>query len=89
MDDVSLGKRQVQYTVTIDVRGAKERKQVRYARWHLLLSGDRLTVYQREGWPTHRRLEDYAGSKTELWLYDDKHVTYIFKDGNLVGTRMR
>ena len=88
-DRVHMSTRQVRYSVTIDVGSAKERKQVRYARLHLLLDGDRLAVYRREGWPTHRRLEDYAGSVTELWLYDDRDITYVFKDGRLIGTRIR
>ncbi len=88
-DRVHLSKRQVRYTVTIDVTSAKERKQVRYARLRLLLDGDRLAVYRLEGWPTHRRYESYAGSQTELWLYDDKDVTYVFQDGRLIDTRIR
>ena len=88
-DRVHLSKRQVRYTVTIDVTSAKERKQVRYARLRLLLDGDRLAVYRLEGWPTHRRYESYAGSLTELWLYDDKDVTYVFQDGRLIDTRIR
>jgi hypothetical protein len=85
--DVTMTTRLVQYAVTIPVHGAKERKQVRYARLRLLLDGDRLHVYRREGWPTARHLEDYAGSVTELWTYDDRHITYIFKDGQLIETR--
>lgn len=87
VEELTMTKRLVRYTVTIPVDSAKERKQVRYARLRLLLEGDRLEVYRYEGWPTARRREDYAGSVTELWTYDDRHITYIFKDGKLVETR--
>lgn len=85
--EVTMTTRLVQYTVTVPVHSAKERKQVRYARLRLLLEGDRLGVYRHEGWPTARRREDYAGSVTEVWIYDDQHITYIFKDGKLIETR--
>ena len=87
VEDVTISKRRVQYTVTIPVKGKKERKQVRYARLKLLLEGDRLQVYRTKGWPTHRRREDYAGSVTELWIYDAQRMTYIFKEGRLIETR--
>ncbi len=89
-DDVTMSKRRVTYgSVQIDVHGAQERKQVRYARLRLLLSGDRQAVYRALGWPTHRRLESYAGATTELWHYDGKSLTYVFEDGMLTGTRIR
>ena len=87
ISDVTMSKRRVQYSVIIPVKGKKERKQVRYARLRLLLEGDRLHIYQTEGWPTHRRREDFAGSITELWIYDPQRITYIFKDGLLIETR--
>lgn len=86
VEDVTMTKRLVRYTVTISVDSAKERKQVRYARLRLLLDGDRAQVYRTEGWPTARRRVDYAGRVTEHWIYDDKHITYVFQGDRLIET---
>jgi hypothetical protein len=87
-DDVTMTKRVVEVAVKVPVKGAKERKQVRYARWHLLLDGDQRAIYKREGWPTYRLRESYAGSVTEQWTYADKKVTYVFQGNRLVDTRL-
>jgi hypothetical protein len=87
-DDVTLTKRVVEVAVKVSVRGPKERKQVRYARWRLLLEGDQRTVFQSEGWPTYRLREDYAGSATELWTYADRKITYVFQGNRLVKTQL-
>ena len=69
------------------VRGEKERRQVRFARWLDGLSGDRLAVYEAVGFPTNRHFENYAGDRTEYWLYADLGLSYIFQDDVLVEIR--
>ena len=69
------------------VRGEKERRQVRFARWLDGLSGDRRAVYDAVGFPTNRHFEDYAGDRTEHWLYADLGVLYIFREDVLIQTR--
>ena len=69
------------------VRGEKERRQVRFARWLDGLSGDRLFVYSSVGFPTNRHFENYAGDRTEHWLYADLGALYIFRDGVLSEVR--
>lgn len=86
VEELTMTTRLVRYTVSIPVDSAKERKQVRYARLLLLLDGDRLHVYRTEGWPTARRRVDFAGSVTEHWIYDDKHITYVFQGDRLIET---
>lgn len=86
VDDVKLTKRVVEVVVKVPIKGKQERKQVRYARWYLQLDGDQRQVYEREGWPTYRHREDYAGVVTERWSYADAHITYVFKGNQLVDT---
>ena len=69
------------------VRGEKERRQVRFARWLDGLSGDRLFVYNSVGFPTNRHFENYAGDRTEQWLYADLGALYIFRDDVLIEVR--
>ena len=69
------------------VRGEKERRQVRFARWLDGLSGDRLFVYNSVGFPTNRHFENYAGDRTEHWLYADLGALYIFRDDVLIEVR--
>ena len=86
---VKLGKRRVEITTVVyPVKGEQERKQVRYARWRLLLDGDRRTVYDNEGWPTYRTREDFAGAVTERWTYPEQHRTYVFEGDRLVRTEL-
>ncbi|HYV50555.1 MAG TPA: hypothetical protein VE910_01530 [Dongiaceae bacterium] len=70
------------------VRGEKERRQVRFARWVDGLSGDRLAVYDAVGFPTNRHFENYGGDRTEHWLYADLGALYIFRDDVLIETRL-
>jgi len=70
------------------VRGEKERRQVRFARWLDGLSGDRLAVYDAIGFPTNRHFENYGGDRTEHWLYADLGALYIFRDDVLIEVRM-
>jgi hypothetical protein len=69
------------------VRGEKERRQVRFARWLDGLSGDRRAVYDAVGFPTNRHFENYAGDRTEHWLYADLGVLYVFRDDVLIEIR--
>ncbi|HZL83928.1 MAG TPA: hypothetical protein VFD07_00970 [Candidatus Krumholzibacteria bacterium] len=68
------------------VRGAKERKQVRYASWQLQLAGDRAEMFEKAGAPTYRTRENFAGVLTERWTYASRHVTYVFQGDRLVDT---
>lgn len=86
VDDVKLTKRVVDVVVKVPVKGKQERKQVRYARWHLLIDGDQRCVYEREGWPTYRHRESSMGVVTESWTYADKHITYVFQGNRLIDT---
>lgn len=74
--------------VIVAVTGSRERRLVRYARWIQLLAGDRLSVYEEEGYPSYRHYELDAGRKTEHWTYPEKGITYVFEDGNLLGTKL-
>jgi hypothetical protein len=86
---VALSKRRVEITTVVyPVKGEQERKQVRYARWRLLLDGDRRDVYDRQGWPTYRTRESFAGSVTERWTYPEHHRTYVFEGDRLVRTEL-
>ncbi len=86
---VTLSKRRVEITTVVyPVKGEQERKQVRYARWRLLLDGDRRAVYDKEGWPTYKTREDFAGSVTERWTYPEQHRTYVFEGDRLVRTEL-
>ena len=69
------------------VKGQRERRQVRAARWRQSLSGDRLEVYDQEGFPVYRHYESYAGIRSEHWTYRENRVTYVFKAGELIQTR--
>ena len=71
----------------VAVHGAKERRQVRFARWVDSLSGDRLAVYQAEGFPRHRLLSNTGGVRTETWRYPDGGRLYVFRDGTLIEAR--
>lgn len=70
----------------VAVRGAKERRQVRFANWVNNLSGDKAAVYAYEGYPRHRLRENWAGRVTERWTYPESRNVYYFQDGVLVRT---
>jgi len=78
---------EIQPGVFVTVHGARERRMVRYARWIQLLEGDRLAVFEKEGYPLYRHYELDAGRRTEHWTYPKKKITYVFEDGRLLGTR--
>jgi len=85
---VALSKRRVEITTVVyPVKGEQERKQVRYARWRLLLDGDRRDVYDSQGWPTSRTRVNFAGSVTERWTYPEQHRTYVFEGDRLGAHR--
>lgn len=70
----------------VAVRGSRERRQVRFARLIEGLDGDRLEVFQREGFPTFRHQENFGGEVTTHWSYLKSGVTYIFRGDDLVRT---
>jgi hypothetical protein len=74
--------------IFIAVKGMKERRQVRFARWTEGLDGDRLEVYLAEGFPTHRHFESDLGARTEHWSYPARGLTYVFRDGILIDVRV-
>lgn len=78
---------EIQPGVFVTVHGPRERRMVRYARWIQLLTGDRLAVFEAEGYPLYRHFELYAGERTEHWTYPEKGITYIFEDGVLKRTQ--
>jgi hypothetical protein len=71
--------------IYVAVKGERERRQVRFARLLKSLSGDRLEVYEREGFPTFRHRELEAGIRTEHWTYAGENVTYVFRGDRLVS----
>ena len=75
--------------VYVHVKGSRERRMVRFARWNQGLDGDRLRVYETEGYPFYRHYDLYAGTRTEVWSYRTKGITYVFSsEGNLLETRI-
>lgn len=76
---------EVEPGVFVAVKGERERRQVRFARLIQSLSGDRLAVYEKEGFPTFRHREREAGIRTIHWTYAEKGVTYVFRDDRLVS----
>lgn len=76
---------EVQKGVFVAVKGARERRQVRFARLVEAWQGDRRAVYEREGFPTFRYRELEAGVTTEHWTYPGKQVTYTFQGDRLLS----
>ena len=77
----------IEEQVLMAVKGKRERRQVRAARWRRSLTGDRLEVYLREGFPLYRHFESDSGVRTEHWTYRQKGVSYVFKAGELIQPR--
>jgi hypothetical protein len=71
--------------VFVAVKGARERRQVRFARLISMFEGARREVYERKGFPTFRHFERVGGARTEHWSYPDDHVTYVFRGNDLVA----
>jgi hypothetical protein len=74
--------------VKVAVRGARERRQVRFARWVESLTGDRLAVFEAAGFPLYRHRETAGGDRTELWTYPEEGRVYVFRDEDLVEIRL-
>ena len=89
LSELPISKHYVQVApgVWYAVKGEKERRQVRFARWLDGLTGDRLAVYEIVGFPTNRHFENYAGDRTEHWLYADLGILYVFRGDMLVDVR--
>lgn len=73
--------------VYIAVKGEKERRQVRFARWADGLRGDRQAIYESEGFPTHRYYETASGDRREDWVYPDQGLIYVFRGDTLTDVR--
>ena len=54
LQHLSLSKHKVIGTRVLAVRGPKERRQVRFARWQLSLSGDQRSIFKSHGFPSYR-----------------------------------
>ena len=89
LSELPISKHYVQVApgVWVAVKGEKERRQVRFARWLDGLTGDRLAVYEIVGFPTNRHFENYAGDRTEHWIYADLGLLYVFRGDVLVDVR--
>jgi hypothetical protein len=73
--------------VYVAVKGEKERRQVRFARWVDGLRGDRQAVYETEGFPTHHFYETAAGDRTEQWVYTERGLVFVFRGDVLTDVR--
>jgi len=69
------------------VKGERERRQIRFARWKAMLDGDRARIYETHGHPVFRHQELTAGILREFWTYPEQRWTYVFEGGRLVDTR--
>lgn len=74
------------YTV---LRGKRGRKYVRRFSLPGNLTGDKLRVYELNGYTPHRLAFNYAGRRTERWTYHKLGVEYTFDhhSGELIKTR--
>lgn len=73
--------------VFLAVKGQRERRQVRMARWIDGLEGDRAAVFGEQGFPTFRHLELQTGRSLEIWSYPATGVTYVFEGNRLLARR--
>lgn len=78
---------EVEPGVYFAVKGARERRQVRMARWVDGLEGDRAAVFAAHGMPTFRHQELEAGRTTEIWSYAEGRRTYVFRGDRLLEHR--
>jgi hypothetical protein len=70
------------------VRGKKGRKYVRHFLLRRNLVGDKKVVFETYGYTPHRLRSDFAGRKTERWLYYTDGLEFVFDDeGNLIEKR--
>jgi hypothetical protein len=76
---------EVKEGIFVAVKGARERRQVRFARLIDSFGGDRREVYERQGFPVFRYRERAAGVETEHWTYPGKQVTYTFQGDRLIA----
>jgi hypothetical protein len=70
------------------VRGKKGRKYIRHFLLRKNLVGDKKVVFETYGWTPHRLRFDFAGRKTERWIYYTDGRYFEFDDeGNLIEER--
>lgn len=75
--------------VYVHLKGKRARRMARFARWNQGLQGDRLEVYETDGYPYYRHYELNGDVRTEVWSYREKGITYVFSsDGALIETRI-
>lgn len=68
----------------VAVKGSRERRQVRFARWADALAGDRARIHALLGRPPFRHYERSAGDRLEFWTYPGERRMYIFRGNRLV-----
>ena len=70
------------------VRGKKGRKYIRHFLLRKNLAGDKKMIYETYGWTPHRLRIDFAGRKTERWIYYTDGLYFEFDDeGSLIEQR--
>jgi hypothetical protein len=77
--------------VWVAVKGMRERRQVRFARLVRMWSKDQQKVALKQGWPSFRWREDYAGRVSEVWSYPEADREFVFdvETGRLMDKRVR
>jgi hypothetical protein len=74
----------------VAVKGARERRQVRFARLKDTWSTDHHDVAKEWGFPVFRYREEQAGLRTEVWSYPAAHVEIVFnREGQIIERRLR
>jgi hypothetical protein len=70
------------------VRGKKGRKYVRHFLLRKNLTADKKVIFETYGYTPHRLRSDFAGLKTERWIYYTAGLEFVFdEDGNLLNKR--
>jgi hypothetical protein len=70
-----------------EVHGKRGRRLFKAAYWAAGLEGDMKAIYQEHGHPSGRYREIKTGVVFETWTYLDLGKRFVFRDGNLAGTR--
>ncbi len=70
------------------VRGKKGRKYVRHFLLRKNLTADKKVIFETYGYTPHRLRSDFAGRKTERWIYYTAGLEFVFDtEGNLLSKR--
>jgi hypothetical protein len=70
-----------------EVHGKRGRRLFKAAYWAAGLEGDMKVIYQEHGHPSGRYREVKAGVVFETWTYLDTGKRFVFRDGEIAGTR--